>query len=124
MQAIFSFFQYFVASWILLIAFIVLYVKVTPYNEFELIHKNNLAAAISLSGACIGFVMPLAASIYFTHSFFQMLIWAVITGATQIGVFAMMRRHARSIEEGHTAPALLLAALSICAGFLNAACVS
>ena len=65
MQAFLAFLQYFVASRLLLAVFLAVYVRVTPYNEFELIRQNNAAAAISLAGACIGFALPMPAAIYF-----------------------------------------------------------
>jgi putative membrane protein len=98
MQALLAFLQYFVAALLLLGAFLAVYVRVTPYNEFELIGQNNAAAAISLAGACIGFALPMAAAIYFTHNLLEMLKWAAITGAAQIAVFTLLRRFAPAIE--------------------------
>lgn len=124
MQAFLAFLQYFVAALVLLAAFLAVYVRVTPYNEFELIKQDNAAAAISLAGACLGFALPMAAAIYFTHNLLEMLKWAVITGLTQIAVFALLRRFAPAIEQGHTAPAIFLCAMSVATGVLNAVCIS
>lgn len=124
MQAFLAFFQYFVAALLLLGAFLAVYVRVTPYNEFELIGQNNAAAAISLAGACIGFALPMAAAIYFTHDLLEMIKWAAITGAAQIAVFTLLRRFATAIEQGHTAPAIFLCAMSVATGVLNAVCIS
>lgn len=124
MQAFLAFLQYFVAALLLLGAFLALYVRVTPYNEFELIGQNNAAAAISLAGACIGFALPMAAAIYFTHDLLEMIKWAAITGAAQIAVFTLLRRFAPAIEQGHTAPAIFLCAMSVATGVLNAVCIS
>ncbi|WP_199221688.1 DUF350 domain-containing protein [Limnohabitans sp. Bal53] len=124
MQAFLAFLQYFVAALLLLGAFLVVYVRVTPYNEFELIKQDNAAAAISLAGACIGFALPMAAAIYLTHDLLEMIKWAVITGAAQIAVFTLLRRFAPAIEQGHTAPAIFLCAMSVATGVLNAVCIS
>lgn len=124
MQAFLAFLQYFVAALLLLGAFLAVYVRVTPYNEFELIKQDNAAAAISLAGACIGFAMPMAAAIYFTHDLLEMVKWAAITGAAQIAVFALLRRFAPAIEQGHTAPAIFMCAMSVATGVLNAVCIS
>jgi putative membrane protein len=124
MQAFLAFIQYFVAALLLLGAFLAVYVHVTPYNEFELIGQNNAAAAISLAGACIGFALPMAAAIYFTHNLLEMLKWAAITGTAQIAVFTLLRRFAPAIEKGHTAPAIFLCAMSVATGVLNAVCIS
>jgi putative membrane protein len=124
MQALLAFLQYFVTALLLLGAFLAVYVRVTPYNEFELIGQNNAAAAISLAGACIGFALPMAAAIYLTHDLFEMIKWAVITGAAQIAVFTLLRRFAPAIEQGHTAPAIFMCAMSVATGVLNAVCIS
>lgn len=124
MQAFLAFLQYFVAALLLLGAFLAVYVRVTPYNEFELIKQDNAAAAISLAGACIGFALPMAAAIYFTHDLLEMVKWAAITGAAQIAVFTLLRRFAPAIEQGHTAPAIFLCAMSVATGVLNAVCIS
>ena len=124
MQAFLAFLQYFVAALLLLGAFLAVYVRVTPYNEFELIKQDNAAAAISLAGACIGFALPMAAAIYFTHDLLEMVKWAVITGAAQIAVFTLLRRFAPAIEQGHTAPAIFMCAMSVATGVLNAVCIS
>lgn len=124
MTAFLAFLQYFAAALVLLAAFLAVYVRVTPYNEFELIRQNNAAAAISLAGACIGFALPMAAAIYFTHDLLEMLKWAAITGLTQIAVFAVLRRFAPAIEEGHTAPAIFLCAMSVATGVLSAVSIT
>lgn len=124
MQAFLAFLQYFVAALLLLGAFLAVYVRVTPYNEFELIQQDNAAAAISLAGACIGFALPMAAAIYLTHDLLEMVKWAVITGAAQIAVFTLLRRFAPAIEQGHTAPAIFMCAMSVATGVLNAVCIS
>ena len=58
-----DFLLYFVVALLLLAAFVAIYVRVTPYREFVLIRGGNIAAAISLTGALIGFVLPLASAI-------------------------------------------------------------
>lgn len=124
MQAFLAFLQYFLTALLLLGAFLAVYVRVTPYNEFELIGQNNAAAAISLAGACIGFALPMAAAVYFTHDLLEMIKWAAITGAAQIAVFTLLRRFAPAIEQGHTAPAIFMCAMSVATGVLNAVCIS
>jgi putative membrane protein len=124
MHPFFSFLVYFFSAGALLAAFMFIYVKTTPYQEFKLIGENNVAAAISLAGATLGFVMPLASSIYFTHSVVEMLKWAVVTGFVQLLVFWIMRHYAGAIEQGKVAPAILLASLSVSVGLLNAVSIS
>ncbi len=124
MNAFLAFASYLATAIALLAAFVLIYVRVTPYREFELIAQNNLAAAITLSGAVLGFTFPLLSSIYYTQSLLEMAMWAVITCLVQLAVFLALRRQAPRIEAGHTAPALLLATFSVSAGLLNAVCIS
>ncbi|MGZ5223125.1 MAG: DUF350 domain-containing protein, partial [Burkholderiales bacterium] len=51
-----AFALYMVSSLALLVLFIVIYIRITPYREFALIREGNAAAAASLSGTIIGFV--------------------------------------------------------------------
>ena len=107
-----------------LAAFVFLYSKITPYDDFALIRENNAGAAIILAGAVLGFTFPLLSAIYYTHSLVEMAKWAGITGVMQLIVIGVLRRTVGSIPSGHTASAILLAALTIAVGMLNAASIS
>ena len=108
--------------------FLVLYVKVTPYNELKLIREGNTAAAASLSGALIGFTLPLASSIIHSVHPWDMMIWGVIALLVQLLVFVLVRftlvNVTRRIPQGEVASGVLLGAVSVCAGILNAACMT
>ena len=58
-----DFLIYFAVALLLFVAFTFVYVIVTPYNEIALIREGNTAAAISLSGAMLGFALPLASTV-------------------------------------------------------------
>ena len=124
LTSIFAFLSYLSTSIVLLIAFMTIYVKFTPYKEFELIALDNAAVAITLSGAILGFTFPLVASIYYTQSLVEMSVWAVITGIVQLAVFLALRRYAKKIEEGHVASGVMVATFSVAIGLLNAVCIS
>jgi len=123
-----DFLLYFVLALALLAIFAAIYVRVTPYNEIALIREGNMAASISLSGALIGFVLPLASAISHSVSPLDMAAWGVIALVVQLIVYAvtsrLVPRFREAIETGKAAPATLLAALSISAGILNAASMS
>lgn len=123
-----EFLLYFVLALALLALFVAVYVRVTPYREIALIREGNIAASISLSGAVIGFVLPLASAIAHSVSALDMVAWGVIALLVQIVVYAVTSRlvpHFReAIEADRAAPALLLAALSVSVGMLNAASLS
>lgn len=124
LPAFIAFLSYFATAVALLAAFIVIYVRITPYREFQLIGENNQAAAVTLSGAVLGFTFPLLSAIYYTLSLAEMILWAAITCFVQMAVFLAMRKYASKVESGNTAAATLLATLSISVGMINALCIS
>ena len=119
---------YFALALILLALFVAIYIRVTPYDEFRLIRENNVAAAVSLSGATIGFVLPLASAIAHSVNPVVMLAWGVIGSLVQIVVYVAAARLVPGFDEaikaGRVAPAALLATLSIAVGVLNASCLT
>ena len=123
-----DFLLYFVLALALLATFLAIYVRVTPYQEIALIREGNIAASVSLSGAVIGLVLPLASAIAHSVSPLDMVTWGVIALVLQLVVYAVTSRlvpHFReAIEAGRAAPAMLLAALSVSVGILNAASMS
>ena len=116
----------------LAIAFIYLYMMVylwvTPYNELKLIKEGNVAAAISLSGSVLGFTFPLATAIFQAVHPWDMMLWAVIAATVQLLVYVAVRYSllnvSRRIPEGQIATGIVLAAISMSAGLLNAACMT
>ncbi len=123
-KALFDFISYFATAVSLLACFIVIYIRFTPYRDFELIAKGNIAAAITLSGAVLGFAFPVLASIFYTQSIVEMLLWAAITCIVQLSVFLLISKYAKQIEEGNTSTSIFVAALSITVGLINAVCIS
>ena len=127
MTGIFAFVAYLATALALMGAFVFIYEKVTPYREFQEIKNGNIAAAIALTGAILGFTFPLISTIFFTHSLLEMAYWSVITGAVQLILFIVMHRFngcGNCIAEQKVAPAILLAGTSIAVGMLNAICIS
>lgn len=123
-----SFIAYFAVAVALLAAFLLIYVNVTPYNEFVLIEQGNTAAAISLSGALIGFAMPIANVIAHSDSLADLAAWGGIAGVIQLLTYLfarlMLRRLAEDIPSDKISEATLLAALSVTIGLINAACMT
>ena len=119
----------FAAAGVFTVAFKLIYQWVTPYHERDLIRAGNTAAAISLGGALIGYVLPLASALSHTVSLLEFAAWALLAGVIQILVFITMSRLAfrnvtNRIEAGENAAAIYLASISICVGLLNAACMT
>lgn len=108
--------------------YMICYLWITPYNELKLIKDGNIAAAISLSGSVLGFTFPLAASIFQSAHPWDMMLWALIAGLVQLLVYVAVRytllNVTRRIKEGQVATGIVLGAVSISAGILNAACMT
>ena len=108
--------------------FMIVYLWLTPYNELKLIKDGNVAAAISLSGSVLGFTFPLAAAIFQAVHPWDMMLWALIAGLVQLLVYLAVRYSllnvVRRIPDGQVATGIVLAAISISAGILNAACMT
>lgn len=120
-----DFLIYFAVALLLLVAFTIIYVKVTPYNEIALIRAGNTAAAISLSGAVLGFALPLASTVANAVNLVDLLLFALLATVVQLIVFVFARMVmpglTASIECGDIAKATFLAAVSVSVGMLNAA---
>lgn len=123
-----NFLIYLTVSVAYLAVFVVLYIRVTPYREIELIRGGNMAASFSLSGSILGFVIPLAAAIQHSVSLVDMAIWGLIAMLVQIAAFVVARLLIPSIGEdipaNKTSAGFFLGALSLGVGLLNAACMS
>jgi putative membrane protein len=123
-----SFLIYFGLAVAFVIAYLALYVRVTPYREFALIRQGNAAAAASLSGSLLGFVLPLAAAVTHSVNALDMAVWAAVALVVQIAVYLVVRSLmpgiVRHIPEGHVAAGVVLGVVSLAAGILNAACMA
>lgn len=111
------------------LVFTALYRLVTPHDEGKLIREGNVAAAVALGGAVLGYVIPLASALTQTHSLVEFAAWAVLAGVIQIVSFWAVRRIAMPdvsarIERGDVASALFLLTVSVVVGMINAACMT
>lgn len=123
-----DFLAYLAVSLALTAAFVAAYVRVTPHRELALIRAGNLAAAFSLSGALLGFVVPLTAAVRYSVSLVDMAIWGLIALSVQIAAFLAVKLLIPSlsddIAEGKSAQGFFLGSLSLGVGLLNGACMS
>jgi putative membrane protein len=111
-----------------LAVFTAIYIRITPYREMQLIREGNMAAAFSLSGAILGFIVPLASAIQHSVSLIDMAIWGLIAMAVQVLAFVVVKMCipsiTRDIPENKGAQGFFLGSLSLGVGLLNAACMS
>jgi putative membrane protein len=129
LKALFSgssaFALYFGAALVLLVAFVALYNWLTPYSEMALIRKGNRSAALALGGAIVGFVIPVGKAVEQSSSLADMIVWAAIAFVAQLAAYAagalLVPHFRRTIAEDHLASGILLAALAVAIGILNAA---
>jgi putative membrane protein len=123
-NAVAAFVEYLGTSVVLLLLFVYVYARATPYKEFALIAHDNIAVAITFAGAVIGFTIPMVAAIFYTHSLIEMIVWAAITCLVQLAVLLTLRSQAKRIEEGHVGSAIVVATFSVAIGLLNAVSIS
>jgi putative membrane protein len=120
-----AFITYFFLSLALLVVFLAVYLVVTPYSELAMIRQGNAAAAISLGGAIIGFVLPLARAVQQSVSTLDLVTWGGIALVVQVVVFLLVGKLipklTNAVKEGQVAAATLLASLAVGVGMLNAA---
>ena len=123
-----DFLAYLAVAVVLLVVFIAIYIWVTPYREIALIREGNMAASFSLSGAILGFVVPLAAAIEHSVNLVDMAIWGLIAMVVQVAAFVVVKLLVpslpRDIPADKGAAGFFLGALSLAVGLLNAACMT
>ncbi|MCK9380539.1 MAG: DUF350 domain-containing protein [Sulfuritalea sp.] len=123
-----NFLAYLGTALTLLAAFVTIYLYVTPYDEVALIRSNNMAAAVSLSGAILGFALPIANVIAHSDTLLDLAVWGAIAGIVQLLAWGVARVALPQLQEdiaaGRAAPATFVAALSLTVGLLNAACMT
>jgi putative membrane protein len=123
-----AFAAYFAVALVLLGVFLVIYLWMTPYPEIKLIREGNTAASTSLSGAVIGFVLPLASAIENSASLIDMVVWALIALLVQLLAYFLVHRMLphlpRDVADGKVASGVFLGAMAISLGVLNAACMT
>ena len=123
-----DFLVYLGVSLVYLAIFVALYIRITPYREMQLIREGNMAASFSLSGAILGFIVPLCSAVQHSVSLIDMAIWGLIAMLVQIVAFVVVKLAipsiTRDIPEGKGAQGFFLGSLSLGVGLLNAACMS
>ena len=124
-QGFFPFLLYLVLGLGLTAGFVALYAAITPHEELKLIKANQAGAAISMSGAMIGFAIPMASIIAQAVTIFDFLFWGVVAGLAQLAAFWAFRlvfpKISGRIEGGEVAAPTVLAATHVVIGLINAA---
>ncbi|WP_424814728.1 DUF350 domain-containing protein [Roseococcus sp. YIM B11640] len=121
-----AFLTWFPLCALLLAGFAAAYIRVTPWAELRLIREGNTAAAVSFSGALIGYSLVVGSVMVHSVNRVDLLVWGLVGLVVQIIAFFVARMLLgddlpRRMEEGQVAPAIMLASTSLAAGILNAA---
>lgn len=128
MPAILAYLLHLFTAAAMVLAFFVIYTRVTPFDEVALIRQGNKAAAFSLGGALVGFSATLASSLLHTTDYYQFAGWAVGAMLVQLLVYgvatSLLHMSKDQIEADNQAFGGLLGAISLSIGLINAGCIS
>jgi putative membrane protein len=116
------------AAGLLLYVFFLVYTMATPFDEMALVRQGNVAAALTVGGAMIGFSMTVASGLLHTDNLLSFLGWsagaAVIQLFTLVLVTRLLHMSKDQIEGNNVAFGVLLASISISVGAISAAGLS
>jgi putative membrane protein len=112
----------------MLVAGVLIYMWITPWDELKLIRAGNTAAAVSMGGAVIGLALPLAFAMSASVSVYEILIWGPVTLALQIFAYriadVVLKDLPKRIDDGEMGAAVLLVSIKLAAAAINAAAVA
>jgi putative membrane protein len=112
----------------LLVVALAIYLMITPYQEIRLIRQGNQAAAYSFGGTAIGMAIVLHSTASGTFNVLELAAWGAVGLVGQVIVFLavwlLLPRLKQGIEEDKVSYGVLLGALSIAMGILNAGALS
>ena len=123
-----AFAAYFGLGVLFLAVFCTVHIWLTPQREIALIRHGNQAAAISLGGALIGFVMPLASALAHSVNLLDLALWGLVAMIVQWlahqAIHLLIRDLATQIEEDNRAVAIFAAVIAMAVGLVNAAAMT
>jgi putative membrane protein len=123
-----TFVLFFAIAAILVAIYLFIYTWATAHNEFELIRRNNIAAALSLGLSLMGFALPLSSAVVNSATAVDLGVWGVVGLSVQIIVYWLVRMVLPNLSEriagGEVAAALFLGAASLAAGVITAAAMT
>ena len=120
-----AFLMYFCVSLVAVVAYLFVYTRITPHDEFALVRSNVPAGAVALGLSMVGFALPVASAIAHSADIVDCAIWSMIALIVQVIVFFLARIPdpdlSKRIAAGELASALWLGLASVTAGLLSAA---
>ncbi len=128
LQGLADFLLFFGAGVLLVALYLALYTLATAHNEFALIRRNVISAAVALGFSLIGFTLPLASAIVHAQNLLDCLVWGLVALAVQILAYWLVRvllpDLSQRIAAGEMGAALFLGAASLAAGIVIAAAMT
>jgi putative membrane protein len=128
MDIVINYVLHIVAAGFLLYAFSLVYTWTTPFDEMTLIRQGNVAAALTLGGALVGFSLTVASGLVHTDALGSFLGWSAAAAAVQLLTYILVTRllhmSKEHIEGNNVAFGALLAAISISVGAVSAGALS
>jgi len=123
---------YFIASFGIVLMLLALglaaYVALAARRDMRLVAEGNVAAAAGMTGAFIGFALPLASAVIGGGTLLDMLAWGGVALLAQLLVLAGLRlilsSLVRRMHDGQVASGVFLGAVAVTIGILNAACLT
>jgi putative membrane protein len=120
---------YLVMVAILYIGSVLIYVRLTPHKELELIQSGNIAASIHFSSLVLSLALPVAACLIKKSSLFDVGLWTVFSLLFQLFLFRatdiiLFRGMPERIEKDEIAPTLVLASFKLAGSIILAFAIS
>ena len=127
--SILNYLLYFGSTIALLLIAGFVYVRFTPSDEIALIRSGNVAAAVALGGAMLGYACVVYSATAHGSTLLETAIWSAISLAVQIIAIELLRIVIRDdwkaqIEKGDLAHGIALGAFSLAIGLINAGCLT
>jgi putative membrane protein len=128
MPAILAYLLHLLTAAAMVLAFFVIYTRITPFDEVLLVRQGNQAAAFSLGGTLLGFSITIGSALLHTADYYQFLGWGAGGMMVQVLVFSiattLLKMSKEHIEANNKAFGGLLGAISLSIGIINAGCIS
>ncbi len=103
---------------------LVIYVKLTPHKELELVQEGNMAAAIHFSALVISLALPLSACLINKFSLIDVSVWGTFSLFLQLFLFRLtdgiFKGMSERIIDNQTAPTLVLASFKLAGSIILA----
>ena len=103
---------------------LVIYVKLTPHKELELVQEGNMAAAIHFSALVISLALPLSACLINKFSLIDVSVWGAFSLFLQLFLFRLtdgiFKGMSERIIDNQAAPALVLASFKLAGSIILA----